>query len=69
MLAAHHQWTRSIPYREVREVLLRNGFEPVSSPRFFEWPWDWRLIGRLLDRVPYLGSIAVVAARPVSGPR
>jgi SAM-dependent methyltransferase len=59
--AQHHVWT----WREFRALLFRNGFEPVTSPRFFEWPWEWRLIGRLFDRVPILGSIGVVVARPL----
>jgi len=59
--AQHHVWTWS----EFRARLARNGFEPVTRPRYFEWPWDWRFAGGLLDRVPYLGSIGVVVARPV----
>ena len=63
--AQYHVWT----WREFRDVLVRNGFELVGGPRFFEWPWDWRPIGSLFDRVPYIGSIGVVAARPTSRPR
>jgi hypothetical protein len=63
--AQHHAWT----WREFRRLLARNGFEPVTGPRYFEWPWDWRTVGRLLDRVPYLGSIGVVVARPLSHSR
>ena len=59
--AQHHVWTWS----EFCALLTRNGFEPVMRPRFFEWPWEWRSGGGLLNRVPYLGSIGVVVARPV----
>jgi 2-polyprenyl-3-methyl-5-hydroxy-6-metoxy-1,4-benzoquinol methylase len=59
--ARHHVWTWS----EFCAQLTRSGFEPVMRPRYFEWPWDWRLAGSLLDRVPYLGSIGVVVARPM----
>lgn len=60
--AQHHVWT----WHEFRALLARNGFESVASPRFFEWPWEWRRVGALLNRVPYLGSIGVVVARPVA---
>jgi SAM-dependent methyltransferase len=63
--AQHHVWT----WREFRALLVRNGFEPVTRPTFFEWPWEWRATGTLLNRVPFLGSIGVVIARPLSPPR
>jgi SAM-dependent methyltransferase len=63
--AQHHIWT----WREFRAILTRNGFEPVTRPRFLEWPWEWRLVGSFLDRVPYLGSVGVVVARPTSSLR
>jgi SAM-dependent methyltransferase len=59
--AQHHVWT----WAEFRALLIRNGFEPVTGPRFFDWPWEWRQGGALLSRVPYVGSIGVVVARPV----
>jgi SAM-dependent methyltransferase len=62
--AQHHVWT----WAEFRVLLARNGFEPVTRPRFLDWPWEWRRVGKLLSRVPYLGSIGVVVARPVPLP-
>ncbi len=62
--AQQHVWT----WAEFRDLLARNGFQPVTRPRFLDWPWEWRQGGELLSRVPYLGSIGVVVARPVPSP-
>jgi SAM-dependent methyltransferase len=59
--AQQHVWT----WREFRAVLARNGFAPVTRPRYFEWPWDARARGAPFIYSCFLGSIGVVVARPV----
>jgi SAM-dependent methyltransferase len=60
--AQHHVWT----WREFRSLLSRNGFAPITQPRFFEWPLGDGRFGRTFRTVPYLGSIGVVVARPAA---
>jgi SAM-dependent methyltransferase len=58
--AQHHVWT----WREFRALLRRNGFEPTTRPRYFEWPWDARAWGQPFTYACFFGSIGVVVARP-----
>jgi SAM-dependent methyltransferase len=58
--AQHHVWV----WKEFRSLLERNGFRAVTQPRYFEWAWDSRPLARVLQRVPLLGSIGVVVAKP-----
>ena len=60
--AQHHVWT----WREFRALLARNGFVTVTKPRFFDWPMGRGAFGKFFDRLPFLGSIGVVVARPVN---
>ena len=59
--AQHHVWT----WREFRALLARNGFEPATRPRYFEWPWDARAWGLPFKYTRFLGSVGVVVARPI----
>jgi SAM-dependent methyltransferase len=59
--AQHHVWV----WKEFRALLERNGFRTVTQPRYFEWAWDSRPFSRMLERVPQLGSIGVVVAKPM----
>jgi SAM-dependent methyltransferase len=58
--AQHHVWA----WREFRDLLERSGFRAVTEPRYFEWALDSRPLASLLERVPLLGSIGVVVAKP-----
>jgi SAM-dependent methyltransferase len=57
----NHVWN----WRRFRALLARNGFRTTMGPKFFESPCDWKPWGRLLRRVSLVGSLGVVAARPV----
>jgi 2-polyprenyl-3-methyl-5-hydroxy-6-metoxy-1,4-benzoquinol methylase len=63
--AQYHVWT----WRQFRRLLERNGFAATTRPTYFEWPWDWRLWGSLLRRIPFVGSIGVVVAKPFARSR
>jgi len=58
--AQHHVWT----WREFRALLVRNGFEPTTRPRYFEWPLDARAVGQPFTYSGFFGSVGVVVARP-----
>lgn len=65
MYVPHHQvWH----WRGFRALLGRNGFHTVGGPTFFESPFDLRPWGRLFHRVPLMGTLGVVAARPDRSP-
>ena len=54
----HHVWSKP----EFRALLVRNGFNIMSRPKFFESPserWPW---GALLRHSPYVGSLGVLVA-------
>jgi SAM-dependent methyltransferase len=59
--AQHHVWT----WREFRALLVRNGFEPITRPRYFEWPLDARALGVAFTYAGFVGSIGAVVARPI----
>lgn len=54
---------------EFRTLLERNGFETTARPKFFESPWDGRPWGDWFRNSPLIGSVGVVAARPVAAPK
>jgi SAM-dependent methyltransferase len=57
----HHVWD----WRSFKGLLTRNGFRPTGGPIFFESPWDSRPWGAMFRRVPYVGSLGLVVARPI----
>lgn len=56
--AVQRHWTPSA----FRDLLVRNGFELTSRPRYFDPTYE-RWFGSLLLRVPFVGSLSIVAAR------
>jgi SAM-dependent methyltransferase len=61
MWAPHNRvWT----WRGFRGLLRHNGFQPVFGPKFFESPLDWKTWGHWFRRIPFTGSLGLVAARP-----
>jgi 2-polyprenyl-3-methyl-5-hydroxy-6-metoxy-1,4-benzoquinol methylase len=58
-VAHHHVWN----WRRFRALLARNGFRPLTRPMFFESPVDRQPFARLFRRVPFVGSLGMVAAR------
>jgi 2-polyprenyl-3-methyl-5-hydroxy-6-metoxy-1,4-benzoquinol methylase len=57
----HHTWDHA----SFEALLARNGFRLVTSPLYFESPWDWRPWGRWFKRVPQVGSLGVVVAQSI----
>jgi SAM-dependent methyltransferase len=60
----NHVWH----WRGFKSLLVRNGFETVCGPQFFESPWDWRPWGPLCRYVPFVGTLGVLVARPAAMP-
>jgi ubiquinone/menaquinone biosynthesis C-methylase UbiE len=62
MYAPHnHSWH----WRGFRALLARHGFRKTIGPKFYESPFDGRRCAPLLRRVPLVGALGVLAARPV----
>ena len=59
--AQHHTWD----WAGFQSLLGRCGFQASTQPRFYESPWDYRPWGRWFRGSPYVGSLGVLAARPV----
>lgn len=55
----HQTWN----YDEFKRLLMRNGFEPINRPQFFESPSDAWPGSTFLRHSSLLGSIGLVAAR------
>ncbi len=60
----HHTWD----WVGFRTLLVKNGFQTTTRPKFFESPWDSRPWGAWFRNVPYVGSLGVVVARSVPLP-
>ncbi len=59
--AQYHTWD----WVGFRSLLERCRFQASTQPRFYESPWDCRPWGRWFRRSPYVGSLGVLAARPI----
>lgn len=60
----HHVWDWS----SFQSLLAKNDFRPITRPKFFESPWDWRPWGAWFRNSSSVGSLGVVVARAVAKP-
>lgn len=59
--AQHHTWD----WAGFSALLQRSGFQTFTQPKFYESPWDRRPWGPWFRGSPYVGSLGVIAARPI----
>ena len=59
--AQYHTWD----WAGFRSLLQRCGFQTTTQPQFYESPWDCRPWGPWFRGSPYVGSLGVIAVRPM----